>query len=40
MADLKRKTDDWIKNYFNTRRRHSTLGYLTQVGGFPQQNTN
>src|SRR5664280_1641584 len=25
MADLKRETDDWIKNYFNTRRRHSTL---------------
>src|SRR5664280_2680787 len=29
MADLKRETDDWIKNYFNTKRRHSTLGYLT-----------
>src|SRR5664279_4023054 len=24
MADLKRETDDWIKNYFNTKRRHST----------------
>lgn len=29
IADLKRETDDWIENYFNTRRRHSTLGYLT-----------
>jgi transposase InsO family protein len=29
MADLKRETCDWIENYYNTRRRHSTLGYLT-----------
>lgn len=30
--DLKRlrsATTDWIENYFNTTRRHSTLGYLT-----------
>ncbi len=30
--DLKRlrsATIDWIENYFNTARRHSTLGYLT-----------
>lgn len=30
--DLKRlrsATIDWIENYFNTTRRHSTLGYLT-----------
>jgi putative transposase len=31
IADLKRETDDWIENYFNTKRRHSTLGYLTPV---------
>lgn len=29
MAVLKLATDDWIENYFNTKRRHSTLGYLT-----------
>jgi putative transposase len=29
IADLKREADDWIDNYFNTKRRHSTLGYLT-----------
>ena len=28
MADLKKETDDWIKNDFNTRRRHSMLGLL------------
>lgn len=22
-------TNDWIGNYYNTSRRHSTLGYLT-----------
>ena len=27
--DLKRATFDWIENYYNTIRRHSTLGYLT-----------
>ena len=31
ITDLKRETDDWIDNYFNTRRRHSTLGYLTPL---------
>jgi transposase InsO family protein len=29
LADLKRETADWIENYFNTTRRHSTLEYLT-----------
>jgi transposase InsO family protein len=29
MADLKKETFDWIENYYNTHRRHSTLGYLT-----------
>jgi putative transposase len=29
MADLKKETHDWIENYYNTERRHSTLGYLT-----------
>jgi transposase InsO family protein len=29
LADLKKETADWIENYFNTTRRHSTLGYLT-----------
>ncbi|SBW17883.1 Integrase catalytic subunit [Candidatus Protofrankia californiensis] len=29
LADLKRETTDWIENYFNTTRRHSTLEYLT-----------
>ncbi|WP_372517739.1 IS3 family transposase [Frankia tisae] len=29
MADLTRETTDWIENYFNTTRRHSTLDYLT-----------
>jgi putative transposase len=29
IADLKRETSDWIENYYNTTRRHSTLGYLT-----------
>jgi putative transposase len=27
--DLKRRTFDWIETYYNTARRHSTLGYLT-----------
>ena len=26
---LKTETVDWIENYYNTVRRHSTLGYLT-----------
>lgn len=26
---LKRATFDWIETYYNTQRRHSTLGYLT-----------
>ena len=26
---LKEKTSDWIETYYNTQRRHSTLGYLT-----------
>lgn len=29
IADLTKKTRDWIENYYNTIRRHSTLGYLT-----------
>jgi putative transposase len=29
MTDLTKETNDWIENYYNTRRRHSTLGYLT-----------
>lgn len=29
LATLKRNTADWIDNYFNTVRRHSTLEYLT-----------
>jgi len=28
-ADLESETRDWIENYYNTTRRHSTLGYLT-----------
>lgn len=28
-AELKIETADWINNYFNTTRRHSTLEYLT-----------
>jgi putative transposase len=28
-AYLERETSDWICNYYNTIRRHSTLGYLT-----------
>ncbi|MGH6630327.1 MAG: integrase core domain-containing protein [Burkholderiales bacterium] len=27
--DLENATRDWIDNYYNTTRRHSTLGYLT-----------
>jgi transposase InsO family protein len=26
---LERETSDWIETYYNTQRRHSTLGYLT-----------
>jgi putative transposase len=29
MAALTKETRDWIENYYNTIRRHSTLGYLT-----------
>ena len=29
IADVERETRDWIRNYYNTIRRHSTLGYLT-----------
>lgn len=29
LKSLKIETKDWIENYFNTIRRHSTLGYLT-----------
>lgn len=29
LKTLKAATADWIENYFNTIRRHSTLGYLT-----------
>jgi putative transposase len=29
MKDLTARTKDWIENYYNTIRRHSTLGYLT-----------
>src|SRR5215475_91803 len=28
-ADLTSQSGDWIENYYNTTRRHSTLGYLT-----------
>jgi putative transposase len=31
MAHLVAQTRDWIENYYNTKRRHSTLGYLTPV---------
>jgi putative transposase len=30
-ADLIGQTGDWIENYYNTTRRHSTLGYLTPM---------
>lgn len=29
VADLIRETRDWVDNYYNTKRRHSYLGYLT-----------
>ena len=29
MKSLTAETADWIDNYFNTVRRHSTLDYLT-----------
>jgi transposase InsO family protein len=29
IANLERETCDWIRNYCNTIRRHSSLGYLT-----------
>ncbi len=29
IKDLKSRTFDWIESYYNRRRRHSTLGYLT-----------
>jgi putative transposase len=31
IAMLERETRDWICNYYNTIRRHSTLGYLTPL---------
>lgn len=31
LASLERETSDWISNYYNPLRRHSTLGYLTPV---------
>jgi hypothetical protein len=33
LKSLKKATFDWIENYYNRQRRHSTLGYLT-----PQEN--
>jgi putative transposase len=29
VRDLTARTKDWLDNYYNTTRRHSTLGYLT-----------
>ena len=29
VKNLKKETFDWIETYYNTQRRHSTLGYLT-----------
>ncbi len=29
IARLKRESEDWFENYYNTVRRHSTIGYLT-----------
>ena len=29
IADITGQSGDWIENYYNTTRRHSTLGYLT-----------
>src|ERR1039458_4051307 len=29
LANLEKETSDWIGNYYNPVRRHSTLGYLT-----------
>lgn len=29
IARLKKESEDWFKNYYNTIRRHSTLAYLT-----------
>jgi putative transposase len=29
IKDLRKETFDWIETYYNTQRRHSTLGYLT-----------
>ncbi len=29
MADLRKETFDWIEMYYNTQRRHCTLGNLT-----------
>ena len=31
LAAVKRETFNWIETYYNTARRHSTLGYLTPV---------
>lgn len=29
IGKLRKETHDWIEHYYNTTRRHSTLGYLT-----------
>ena len=29
ITDLKEKTKDWVDNYYNVKRRHSYLEYLT-----------
>jgi len=31
IAKLRKETFNWIENYYNTKRRHSTLKYLTPV---------
>ena len=31
LTRLKRESQDWFDNYYNTVRRHSTLGYLTPL---------
>jgi putative transposase len=31
LADVRQQTFPWIEGYYNRRRRHSTLGYLTPV---------
>jgi putative transposase len=36
VKDLTARTEDWIENYYNTTRRHSTLGYLTPRTRLPR----